>query len=492
MKNYVSTRGGQSPLNFYQSIIQGIASDGGLLVPSFKLPRLDLSRLSSLDYIALATEIMSVFVPEESLEELNKACNKAYGDGLFPSNPVPVKDVGTSSVAELFHGQTAAFKDMALSILPHLMTMSLRKEGEKRDVLILAATSGDTGKAALEGFKNVEGTRILVFYPTDGVSAIQKQQMVSQEGDNVGVVGISGNFDDAQRAVKNAFADEKITKEAGIFLSSANSINIGRLIPQIVYYFSSYFSLVNEGKVNLGDAVNFCVPSGNFGDCLAGWLAKQMGLPVNRFLVASNKNNILTDFFTTGVYDTRRTFYKTNAPAMDILVSSNLERLLWFLSGCDGEKIKSYMQELSSEGVYQIDEKLKSRIAEEFSAGYLDEKEVLDTITECYKDHSYLLDTHTACAYGYLKKYQKETRDYTKTIIMSTASPYKFPESVLKAISGEFEDPYTAMEKLQAITKIEIPKPLQGIKDRKVLHTKLISKDDISKYIIKISSFANL
>ncbi len=336
MKYYVSTRNQQEPVGFYKAIVQGIGNDGGLLVPDFELPKLDLSSLIRLDYVSLATEIVSTFVPEEGRSLIAQACLNAYGKGLFPKEVVPVKKAGDAWIAELFHGQTAAFKDMALSLLPHLMTLSLKQLGEDRKVIILAATSGDTGKAALEGFKDVEGTGIIVFYPTDGVSAIQKQQMVSQEGKNVKVVGIKGNFDDAQRAVKAAFADPQIAQacnEGGVFLSSANSINIGRLIPQIVYYISSYLELARRGDIALGDKINFCVPSGNFGNCLAGWIAKQMGLPVERFLVASNKNNILTDFFQTGRYDANREFFKTNAPAMDILVSSNLERLVWYMTG---------------------------------------------------------------------------------------------------------------------------------------------------------------
>lgn len=486
MKTYVSTRNQQEPVGFYKAIVQGIGNDGGLLVPDFELPKLDLSSLIGLDYVTLATEIVSTFVPEDGKSLIAQACLNAYGKGLFPKEVVPVKKAGDAWIAELFHGQTAAFKDMALSLLPHLMTLSLKQLGEDRKVIILAATSGDTGKAALEGFKDVEGTGIIVFYPTDGVSAIQKQQMVSQEGGNVKVVGIKGNFDDAQRAVKAAFADPEISaacNEGGVFLSSANSINIGRLIPQIVYYISSYLELARRGEISLGDKINFCIPSGNFGNCLAGWIAKQMGLPVDRFLVASNKNNILTDFFQTGRYDANREFFKTNAPAMDILVSSNLERLVWFMTGRDGDKTRSYMEGLKNNGVYEIEPEVLDRIKEEFTAGYLTEEQVLETIKDCYAKTGYVLDTHTACGYGFLERYRSESGDKTPTIVVSTASPYKFPESVHGAISGEVLDVYTAIEKLTALTGVPVPGPLCGIKERPVLHTTVIDRSEIPAFI---------
>lgn len=486
MKKFISTRNQQKPVGFYKAIVQGIGTDGGLLVPDFELPRLDLQKLAKLDYVSLATEIVSVFVPEDGRELIAQACLNAYGKGLFPKEVVPVRKAGDAWIAELFHGQTAAFKDMALSLLPHLMTLSLRQLGEDRKVIILAATSGDTGKAALEGFRDVEGTGIIVFYPTDGVSAIQKQQMVSQEGANVQVVGIRGNFDDAQRAVKAAFADPEIAAacdKGGVFLSSANSINIGRLIPQIVYYISSYLELVRRGEISLGDKVNFCVPSGNFGNCLAGWLAKQMGLPVAKFLIASNRNNILTDFFNTGRYDTRREFYKTNAPAMDILVSSNLERLVWFMTGKDGEKTRRYMEGLKNEGVYEVDADVLARIKEEFTAGYLDESQVLETIKKCYDTNGYVLDTHTACGYGFLESYRQSSGDTTPAILVSTASPYKFPESVHGAITGESLDVYSAIEALESGTMVPVPSPLRGIKDRPVLHRTVIDRSEIPAFI---------
>lgn len=485
-KTYISTRNLQKEINFYQAIVQGIGDDGGLLVPNFDLPQFDLDQLVHLNYVDLATKVISAFVPEEGKELIHQACLNAYGKGLFPDVVVPVEKAGDVYIAELFHGQTAAFKDMALSLLPHLMTLSLKQLKEDRLVMILAATSGDTGKAALEGFKDVEGTCIKVFYPLDGVSAIQQQQMISQEGKNVKVIGIKGNFDDAQSAVKVAFGDASL-KEASdkhhVFLSSANSINVGRLIPQIVYYFHSYFELVRKHEIEMGEQINFCVPSGNFGNCLAGYLAKQMGLPVKRFIAASNKNNILTDFFTTGKYDANREFYKTNAPAMDILVSSNLERLVWFMSNKDGNKVKTYMDKLKKDGVYEVDEDIFARIQKEFSAGYLTEQQVMDTIRDCYKETGYVLDTHTACGYGVLKQYQKATNDQTKTVLLSTASPYKFPESVYQALFNEELDVYEAIDKLNEKTGVAVAKPLIGIQDRPVLHHSHIDKTEIISFI---------
>lgn len=486
-KRYVSTRGGKDKLNFYQSIVQGIASDGGLLVPDFEIPTIELNSLINLSYVDLSSAVLSSFVPEDGKTAVENACKAAYGSGLFPESVVPVNRVGDVFIAELFHGRTAAFKDMALSILPYLMTMSLSQLGEQRKVTILTATSGDTGKAALEGFKDVSGTNIIVFYPTDGVSAVQRQQMVSQEGENVKVVGIRGNFDDAQRAVKAAFADRSIAEaclENGVFLSSANSINIGRFIPQIVYYIWSYLELVRRGEIQMGAKINFCVPSGNFGNCLAGWIASRMGVPVGRFLVASNRNNILSDFFNSGSYDTGRPFYKTNAPAMDILVSSNLERLLWFMCGGDSLQVSSYMKRLSEEGAYEVAPLLLESLSEVFSAGWLDESQVLETIRRCWEENSYMLDTHTACGYGFWNKYRRCSGDYTPTVLMSTASPFKFPESVYKAISGRDTGVYEAMERLSLECCQEIPSPLKGIESRPVLHDTVIDKSEIPSFIV--------
>ncbi len=480
-KKYVSTRGQQRPLDFCDAILQGIGSDGGLLVPDFELDQKDLKALQHLSYVDMATEIMTSFVGEEEKEEMRALCQKAYGQNLFPQEVVPVKQAGDVFIAELFQGPTAAFKDMALSLLPHFMTYSLKKKGEQRKVMILAATSGDTGKAALEGFKDVDGTYIQVFYPVDGVSPIQKQQMVTQTGNNVDVVGIQGNFDDAQRAVKQAFqssALKDLCDEHHVFLSSANSINIGRLIPQIVYYFYSYMTLVNKDEIRLGESVHFTIPSGNFGNCLAGVLAKKMGLPIQKFIVASNKNNILTDFFRTGKYDARREFYKTNAPAMDILVSSNLERLVYMMAQ-DSQKVKSYMDDLNQNGVYEISSDLLEKIQDVFKAGWLNEDEVLDTIKTCFEQTGYLLDTHTAIGYGVYKEYQKASGDETKTIILATASPYKFADSVYKALTDQNLSEYQAIEAVYEKTGVDIPKPLVQLDRKEILHQKVIDKDDI-------------
>ena len=480
-KKYVSTRGQQRPLDFCDAILQGIGSDGGLLVPDFELDQKDLKALQHLSYVDMATEIMTSFVGEQEKEEMRALCQKAYGQNLFPQEVVPVKQAGDVFIAELFQGPTAAFKDMALSLLPHFMTYSLKKKGEQRKVMILAATSGDTGKAALEGFKDVDGTYIQVFYPVDGVSPIQKQQMVTQTGNNVDVVGIQGNFDDAQRAVKQAFqssALKDLCDEHHVFLSSANSINIGRLIPQIVYYFYSYMTLVNKNEIRLGESVHFTIPSGNFGNCLAGVLAKKMGLPIQKFIVASNKNNILTDFFRTGKYDARREFYKTNAPAMDILVSSNLERLVYMMAQ-DSQKVKSYMDDLNQNGVYEISSDLLEKIQDVFKAGWLNEDEVLDTIKTCFEQTGYLLDTHTAIGYGVYKEYQKTSGDETKTIILATASPYKFADSVYKALTDQNLSEYQAIEAVYEKTGVDIPKPLVQLDQKEILHQKVIDKDDI-------------
>lgn len=480
-KKYVSTRGQQRSLDFCDAILQGIGSDGGLLVPDFELDQKDLKALQHLSYVDMATEIMTSFVGEQEKEEMRALCQKAYGQNLFPQEVVPVKQAGDVFIAELFQGPTAAFKDMALSLLPHFMTYSLKKKGEQRKVMILAATSGDTGKAALEGFKDVDGTYIQVFYPVDGVSPIQKQQMVTQTGNNVDVVGIQGNFDDAQRAVKQAFqssALKDLCDEHHVFLSSANSINIGRLIPQIVYYFYSYMTLVNKNEIRLGESVHFTIPSGNFGNCLAGVLAKKMGLPIQKFIVASNKNNILTDFFRTGKYDARREFYKTNAPAMDILVSSNLERLVYMMAQ-DSQKVKSYMDDLNQNGVYEISSDLLEKIQDVFKAGWLNEDEVLDTIKTCFEQTGYLLDTHTAIGYGVYKEYQKASGDETKTIILATASPYKFADSVYKALTDQSLSEYQAIEAVYEKTGVDIPKPLVQLDQKEILHQKVIDKDDI-------------
>lgn len=483
---YVSTRNKQEPIDFYTAILQGIANDGGLLVPNFDLPQLSLKELMDLDYPQLASAVLKCFVPKDGHLLIEEACQAAYGGSLFPKEVVPVKKAGDLYVAELFQGPTAAFKDMALTLLPHLMTLSLKVKKEKRDVMILAATSGDTGKAALEGFRDVEGTSIKVFYPSDGVSAIQKQQMITQEGKNVEVIGIDGNFDDAQTAVKQAFNDASI-KEASqahqIFLSSANSINIGRLLPQIVYYFYTYLSLVKKQEMKLYDEVNFCIPSGNFGNALAGFIAKKMGLPVHKFICSSNKNNILTDFFTSGRYDANREFYKTNAPAMDILISSNLERLVWFLSDRNKDMVNQYMTKLKEKGVYEVDAAIFDQTKEHFAAGFANEAEVLQAINEMYEQTGYLLDTHTATGYHVIKNYRQESADQLPVILLATASPYKFPEAVYEAVSHNEANEYEAIKKLHDLTHIEIPAPLIDLDQRTIRFKEVIKKESIVDFV---------
>lgn len=482
---FVSTRGSATRLDFFASVLQGLGEDGGLMVPDFALPQLDLSSLQGLSYEALAARVISTFVPEGTEPLVATACARAYSRQAFPAEVVPVVPVGDAYVAELFHGPTAAFKDMALQLLPHLLTLSLKQSGRARQALILTATSGDTGKAALEGFAGVEGTMIKVFYPVDGVSPIQRQQMITQSGSNVEVVAVRGNFDDAQRAVKEAFASDSLREACDakdLFLTSANSINIGRLVPQIVYYFHAYLKLVERGVVPVGEPINYAIPSGNFGNCLAGVMARRMGLPVKRFIVASNRNNILTDFFTTGTYDVNRPFYKTNAPAMDILVSSNLERLLYLLSG-DASVVRNLMAQLRDKGRYQVDGVLLSRIRALFSAGWLSEDEVVSTIRTFYHDRHYLADTHTAVALGVYERYRQETSDATPTVVLSTASPYKFPAAVCKAVTGRDVPEEIATEVLLHATGLPVPASLKDIMERPVLHNKVIDPNQIVSHI---------
>ncbi|MBR4778607.1 MAG: threonine synthase [Bacteroidaceae bacterium] len=483
--SFVSTRGSALQMDFYQAVLQGIADDGGLLMPASDLPLLDLISLQGLSYEALASRIISTFVPEGTEPLIATACSKAYAGGSFPKEVVPVVKAGDVHIAELFHGPTAAFKDMALQLLPHLLTLSLKQRGENRQALILAATSGDTGKAALEGFADVEGTMIKVFYPDEGVAPIQRQQMVTQQGKNVEVVAIRGNFDDAQRAVKEAFASENLhrtCKKKNLFLTSANSINVGRLVPQIVYYFHAYLQLVAKGVIAQGDDINVAVPSGNFGNCLAGVMAQRMGVPIRRFIVASNRNNVLTGFFTTGCYDVRRPFHKTISPAMDILVSSNLERLLSLLYG-DASKVAGCMNNLRDTGRYWIDGELLEQLHDTFAAGWLTDEEIISTIRDYHRTTGYLADTHTAVALGVYDRYRQQTADNTPTVVMATASPYKFPASVCKAVTGRDVPEELATEVLWRTTGCPVPEALQDIMDRPVLHNRVINRNQIVSHI---------
>ena len=471
---YNSTRSTGLHISASEAIAMGLAPDGGLFVPD-TLPPLDgktLAELLPFGYGERAKRILKIYLPEYSPQELDILVASSYGANFDTAAIAPVRSTDElTSYLELWHGPTSAFKDMALQMLPHLLTTSLKKCGEQRGVCILVATSGDTGKAALEGFADVPGTKILVFYPRDGVSDVQKLQMVTQTGNNVGVCAVEGNFDDAQTGVKRIFGDRELAErlsEKGWFLSSANSINWGRLLPQIVYYFSAYCDVVNSGRIKCGEPVNFCVPTGNFGNILAGWMAKEMGLPVKRFICASNANNVLTDFIETGVYDRRRPFHLTTSPSMDILVSSNLERLLYFLSK-DPERVAGWMKQLSEEGRYDVGQELKTLIRRDFEAGYCDDAGTAEEIARVWREHGYLIDTHTAVASRVLGDYRARTGDKTPAIVVSTASPYKFCDSVLRALGEQTDAPGTELiGRLEKATGTTAPAPLSGLAGKNV------------------------
>lgn len=471
---YISTRDKNTTYLASQAIAQGLAPDGGLMTPAYlpKLPGKSLSDLKEMSYQQRAVYIMKLFLDEFSVKELTEFAAAAYGPEKFDTPavaPVRALDDGTFCL-ELWHGPTCAFKDMALQMLPHLLTASLVKTEEEKTVCILVATSGDTGKGALEGFRDVDRTRILVFYPKDGVSAIQELQMVTQEGKNVGVCSVFGNFDDAQTGVKKLFSDEALRQELarrGYFLSSANSINWGRILPQVVYYISAYCDLVRDGKLSMGDKVNFCVPTGNFGDILAAYYAKRMGLPVGKLICASNCNDVLTDFLRTGVYDKNRPFHTTMSPSMDILVSSNLERLLFDLSGENDAEVKGYMDALAKTGKYEVSDAIKAALADQFWGGFCGEAGTSAAIAKYYKENGYLIDTHTAVAASVMEQYRKATGDKTVTVFVSTASPYKFCDHVLRAI-GETPagDGVELLDQLHETTGTAIPRRLAALKGK--------------------------
>ena len=471
---YISTRDREQQFSASQAIAKGLAEDGGLLTPVYlpKLPRRALEELKDMSYQQRAVYVMKLFLDEFSVKELTDFANAAYGPEKFDTPAVaPVRALdGNTYCLELWHGPTCAFKDMALQMLPHLLTASLRKQEEEKTVCILVATSGDTGKGALEGFRDVDRTKILVFYPKDGVSAIQELQMVTQEGANVGVCSVVGNFDDAQAGVKRIFSDEAIRAtlaDRGYFLSSANSINWGRILPQVVYYISAYCDLVRDGKLSMGDKVNFCVPTGNFGDILAAYYAKRMGLPVGKLICASNCNDVLTDFLRTGVYDKNRPFHTTMSPSMDILVSSNLERLLFDLSGENDAEVKGYMDALAKTGKYEVSDAIKAALADQFWGGFCGEAGTSAAIAKYYKENGYLIDTHTAVAASVMEQYRKATGDKTVTVFVSTASPYKFCDHVLRAI-GETPagDGVELLDQLHETTGTAIPRRLAALKGK--------------------------
>lgn len=469
---YVSTRDSGKKVTAAKAIAQGLAPDGGLFVPEV-IPTVSmefLKELCAMDYRSRAVAVMELYLDDFSREELITYVTAAYGENFDDKRIAPVHFLSeNTAILELYHGPTCAFKDMALQILPYLLTASLRKCGEERQVCILVATSGDTGKAALEGFADVKNTKIMVFYPRDGVSDVQKLQMTSQDGSNVFVSAVAGNFDDAQTGVKTIFGDEAFADtltQRGWFLSSANSINWGRLLPQIVYYFSAYCDFVNAKKLKMGDEINFVVPTGNFGDILAGWYAKRMGLPIKKLVCASNANNVLTDFIRTGVYNKNRPFYTTTSPSMDILVSSNLERLLYCLSGED-RLVASYMNELKTTGSYSVTDALRKSVNDEFYAGSCDDIRTFESIRKVFESDAYLMDTHTGVAWTVLEDYRKDTGDMTPAVVLSTASPFKFCDSVLRALGEETDAPGTVLlERLTEKSGVPAPAPLAALKTK--------------------------
>lgn len=478
---YKSTRGHGEPVSASYAIVHGIAEDGGLFVPDH-MPKMDreLSELMEMDYRCLAYEVMKLFLTDFSEEELRLCIDHAYDDKFDTREIAPLKHPGESNVLELFHGATLAFKDMALSVLPYLMITAAHKQNLEEEIVILTATSGDTGKAALEGFANVGGMRIIVFYPKDGVSSIQKLQMITQQGDNTHVIAMKGNFDDAQRSVKEIFTDPEEAvrmKNAGYMFSSANSINIGRLIPQVVYYYWAYAQMVKSGRVRLGEAVNFCVPTGNFGNILAAHYAKLMGLPVGRLICASNSNNVLTDFFHTGRYNANREFFVTSSPSMDILVSSNLERLLYQLCGENGAQVQELMDSLRQRGSYILPVD-KTVLEGEFWAGFADEEATAAAIRMVYETEGYVMDPHTAVAYSVSEQYRQESGDDRPLVVVSTASPYKFPASILQAIGKEVpEDEEELMNSLSVLSGTEVPQRVKMVLNAPVRHYRVCEKD---------------
>ncbi|MFA9423655.1 MAG: threonine synthase [Sedimentibacter sp.] len=492
-QSYESTRNSNVKSTASKAVLQGIADDGGLYVMrNLGDKNIDLEGLAGKNYTEIAEIILGIMLDDFPKEIIKDCVLNAYTNKFSTDEITPVVKVGESYVVELFHGPTSAFKDVALSILPHLMTASYNMNDIKGEVLILTATSGDTGKAALEGFKDVNGTKIVVFYPEGGVSQVQKAQMATQEGLNVYVCAIKGNFDDAQTGVKNIFANEKLHEELATnnkMFSSANSINVGRLVPQIVYYFYTYFKLVENGAIKIGDKINFAVPTGNFGNILAGYYAKQLGLPINKLISGSNENNVLSDFIKTGIYDRNREFYKTISPSMDILVSSNLERLLYYVSGKNNSTVKNLMDQLNRDGKYEISNDMKCQINKEFYAGCVYKSDTEKTIKDTFFNEGYLLDTHTAVAYKTLEDYKKETKDSTVSVVLSTASPYKFSRSVYESLYGNFHeyDEFKIMKELSRRTGVEIPENLQGLENKKVLHNEVCEANKMENYVIKIA-----
>ena len=488
MNIFESTRNKNLQASASLAILNGLAEDGGLyMLKNLRNKKVDLKRILNLDYFGIAEVVLGTLLDDYSNDEIHHCVESAYRNKFTSDQITPLVPVGDDYILELFHGPTAAFKDVALSILPYLITTSLKKHDIKDEIVILTATSGDTGKAALEGFKDVEGTRIVVFYPKNGVSAVQERQMVSSAGKNVSVVAIDGNFDDAQKGVKEILTSnqlDEVLKTNHCQLSSANSINIGRLTPQIVYYFKAYLDCVNHGTIQMGEPMNFIVPTGNFGNILAGYFAKCLGLPVAQLVCASNANNVLTDFIHTGNYNKNRDFKKTTSPSMDILVSSNLERLLYLLSDGNNEEVAGYMNDLKEKGEYQVKPTLLKQLQSEFYGGFCSDEQTSQVIKNVYNKTHYLLDTHTAVAYGVAEEFKKAHINEYKNIILSTASPYKFSKSVYESINktvntNEFE----IMNLLHEETKVAIPNNLANLEHSKILHDTVIKKEDMSDYV---------
>ena len=485
---FISTRGGERDISPSQAIINGIAKDGGLYVP-LSFPNLfeKIKEKIDMTYEEIAFEVIKEFFTDFSNEEIKDAISKAYENRF--------KVVENNGFLELYHGPTSAFKDAALLFLPQIMSLAKKKLNINEEIVILTATSGDTGKAALEGFKDVDGFKVMVYYPKEGVSPVQEMQMVTQEGNNLRVVGIKGNFDDAQRGVKEIFGDNSFKEELlkmNYRLSSANSINIGRLVPQIIYYFYGYLKLVNKQQIKMGDKINVVVPTGNFGNILAAYYAREMGLPVAKFICASNENNVLSDFFNKGVYDKRRDLILTESPSMDILVSSNLERLLFEASGRNANKIKDLMKELSDKGIYSVNEEIKEGL-KDFYGNYAKSEEVYNAINYLYNEEGYLVDTHTAVAYVVLNKYIRDTEDTTPYLIASTASPYKFPRSISSALKMEvtYIDDFEVIEKLYSFSKVEVPNNLKGLNNKEIIYNFISEANDLKNALLSFLGDSN-
>ena len=487
---YKSTRDDSVKVTASQAILKGLAPDGGLLpesIPSFDK---SLEELSKMSYKEVAYEVMKLMLDDFTEEELKACIDKAYDEKFDTDVIAPLVKADGAYYLELFHGATIAFKDMALSILPHLLITSAKKNDVHNEIVILTATSGDTGKAALAGFADVKGTRIIVFYPKNGVSPIQEKQMVTQKGDNTYVIGIKGNFDDAQTGVKKIFGDKELEKEmaeAGFQFSSANSINIGRLVPQIVYYVYAYTRLLADGEIKAGDKINAVVPTGNFGNILAAFYAKNMGLPINKLICASNENKVLYDFFTTGEYDRNREFVLTTSPSMDILISSNLERLIYRIAGNSAKKNSELMESLKNTGKYEITPEMKAQLSD-FYGNYATEAEDAATIKKLYEDTGYVIDTHTAVAATVYEKYKKETGDDTVTVIASTASPYKFTRSVMDAIDSKYDSmtDFELVDELSKISNVAVPQAIEDIRTAPVLHDTVCEVNEMSSSVKKI------